>query len=141
MKLPERETAAYALLRGIDYVIEECPMVEGNTQHRYKDAITQLEESVAGNQEPVLLRLPEEGGRPLSRASRTDGIEIVACISCGAPTVGWDGRPSLGARSARRRPLLQTKKAGRTQRARQTPAKTGADVRPANPSRRGSASC
>ena len=31
VRLAERETAAYALLRGIDYIVEECPMVEGNT--------------------------------------------------------------------------------------------------------------
>ena len=46
--MAERETAAYALLRGIDYIVEECPMVEGNTQHRYKEAITLIEESSPG---------------------------------------------------------------------------------------------
>src|SRR5256885_14667196 len=32
----ELETAAYSFLRGIDYVVEECPLVAGNTQLRYK---------------------------------------------------------------------------------------------------------
>ena len=32
-RLSERETAAYALLRGIDYVIEECPMSRGGHIH------------------------------------------------------------------------------------------------------------
>ncbi|MDQ3766459.1 MAG: tRNA 2-thiocytidine biosynthesis TtcA family protein, partial [Actinomycetota bacterium] len=40
IRIAERETAAYALVRGIDYIVEECPMVEGNTQHRYKEALT-----------------------------------------------------------------------------------------------------
>ena len=31
-RLSELETAAYAFLRGIDYVVEECPLVAGNTQ-------------------------------------------------------------------------------------------------------------
>ena len=29
-RLSELETAAYAFLRGIDYVVEECPLVAGN---------------------------------------------------------------------------------------------------------------
>src|SRR5712692_2831359 len=42
-RLSERETAAYAVLRDIDYVVEECPLVGGNTQLRYKDALNHLE--------------------------------------------------------------------------------------------------
>jgi tRNA(Ile)-lysidine synthase TilS/MesJ len=33
-RLSELETAAYSFLRGIDYVVEECPLVTGNTQLR-----------------------------------------------------------------------------------------------------------
>jgi tRNA(Ile)-lysidine synthase TilS/MesJ/sulfur carrier protein ThiS len=42
-RLSERETAAYAFLRGIDYVVEECPLVAGNTQLAYKEAMNRLE--------------------------------------------------------------------------------------------------
>jgi sulfur carrier protein ThiS len=30
-RLSERESAAYCVVRGIDYVVEECPLVDGNT--------------------------------------------------------------------------------------------------------------
>ena len=42
-RLSELETAAYAFLRGIDYVVEECPLVAGNTQLRYKEAMNTIE--------------------------------------------------------------------------------------------------
>ena len=42
-RLTELETAAYAFLRGIDYVVEECPLVAGNTQLRYKESMNAIE--------------------------------------------------------------------------------------------------
>ena len=36
VRLGEREMAAYCLLRGIDYIVEECPMADGNRHLRYK---------------------------------------------------------------------------------------------------------
>jgi len=47
-RLSELETAAYAFLRGLDYVVEECPLVAGNTQLRYKDALNRLEAASPG---------------------------------------------------------------------------------------------
>lgn len=94
VKLSERETAAYALLRGIDYVIEECPMVKGNTQHRYKHAITVLEESSPGTKSQFyagFLRKAADRFRD-DAENPSDGTEVVACISCGAPTVRRDSR-------------------------------------------------
>lgn len=92
VKLAERETAAYALLRGIDYVVEECPMVEGNTQHRYKEAITKLEEASPGTKSQFysgFLKAADRFGAG-DDEGEVDGGEIVACNSCGAPTVTWD---------------------------------------------------
>ena len=93
VKLSERETAAYALLRGIDYVIEECPMVEGNTQHRYKHAITQLEESSPGTKSQFYTGFLRKAADRFREATDNagDDAEVVACISCGAPTVARDG--------------------------------------------------
>ncbi|MFW6180811.1 MAG: ATP-binding protein [Spirochaetota bacterium] len=41
--LTEKEVAQYAFLRGIDWIMEECPQVEGSTFHQYKDALNRLE--------------------------------------------------------------------------------------------------
>ncbi len=47
-RVTERETAAYALLRGIDYVLEECPMSDGATSLRYKHVLNLLEDWMPG---------------------------------------------------------------------------------------------
>lgn len=39
----ERETAAYAVLRGIDFVEDECPFAEGSKQLEYKEILNRLE--------------------------------------------------------------------------------------------------
>jgi tRNA-5-methyluridine54 2-sulfurtransferase len=96
VKLSERETAAYAVLRAIDYVIEECPMVEGNTQHRYKHAMTQLEESSPGTKSQFYAGFLRKAAGRFRDANEdpADDTEVVACISCGAPTVVRDGHES-----------------------------------------------
>jgi len=95
VKLSERETAAYAVLRGIDYVVEECPMVEGNTHHHYKHAITQLEESSPGTKSQFYAGfLRKAADRFRDAEVSADDTEIVACISCGAPTVRRDTNES-----------------------------------------------
>src|SRR5574341_1925295 len=42
-RLAERETAAYCVLTGIDYVVEECPLAEGNKHLGYKAALNAIE--------------------------------------------------------------------------------------------------
>ena len=87
VRLAERETAAYALLRGIDYIIEECPLVEGNTQHRYKEAITMLEERSPGTKNHMYFGFLS---RAAERFRDEDDVPLVGCVSCGAPTPKWD---------------------------------------------------
>lgn len=88
VRIAERESAAYALLRGIDYIIEECPMVEGNTQHRYKEAITLIEEASPGTKSQMYFGFLKKAA---DRFKEEDGpTELVACVECGAPTVAYD---------------------------------------------------
>ena len=89
VRIAERETAAYALLRGIDYIVEECPLVEGNTQHRYKDAVTRIEETSPGTKQHFYFNfIAHAAGR--FEAAEEPGMEVVPCAECGAPTVRWD---------------------------------------------------
>lgn len=93
VRIAERETAAYALIRGLDYIVEECPLVEGNTQHRYKQAITQIEEGSPGTKQQFYFNFLK---RAASRFEGSEpGAEVVPCVRCGSPTVRWepDGRP------------------------------------------------
>jgi uncharacterized protein (TIGR00269 family) len=87
VRIAERETAAYALLRGIDYIVEECPMVEGNTQHRYKEAVTLIEEGSPGTKQQFYFNFLK---RAAGRFEAEPGVEVVPCADCGAPTVRWD---------------------------------------------------
>src|SRR4029078_9125241 len=48
VRLSEREMAAYCLLRGIDYIVEECPMADGNRHLRYKAVLNELELNTPG---------------------------------------------------------------------------------------------
>ncbi len=43
IRLAERETAAYCVLRGIDYQLDECPMAAGNKHSVYKKALNEIE--------------------------------------------------------------------------------------------------
>jgi uncharacterized protein (TIGR00269 family) len=88
VRVAERETAAYALLRGIDYIVEECPMVEGNTQHKYKEAITLIEEASPGTKQQMYFGFLKRASDRFADAA--GGNEVVPCESCGSPTVRWD---------------------------------------------------
>lgn len=84
-RLSELETAAYAFLRGIEYVVEECPLVGGNTQLRYKDAMNAIETASPGTKTQFFLGYLERG-LPLFRGE--DPGALARCERCGQPTTG-----------------------------------------------------
>ena len=91
VRLGEREMAAYCVLRGIDYIVEECPMAVGNKHLGYKEALNQIEVQSPGSKHDFYFGF-------LSRASQrfADGLPgdpsdgeidgLAACTRCGAPT-------------------------------------------------------
>jgi uncharacterized protein (TIGR00269 family) len=81
----ELETAAYAFLRGIDYVVEECPLVAGNTQLRYKEAMNAIETTSPGTKAQFFFGYLERG-RPLFRTA--DDAALTTCEACSQPTTG-----------------------------------------------------
>jgi uncharacterized protein (TIGR00269 family) len=83
-RLAERETAAYCVLKGIDYVVEECPLVEGNTQMKYKGLLDTLEAQSPGTKHNFLFGFLEKGRDHFPR----DGVELNECASCGSATPG-----------------------------------------------------
>lgn len=86
IRVAERETAAYAVVRGIDYEVEECPMAAGNTINRYKRWLNLLEEEAPGVKSSFLAGFLERG-KP---ALRVDGdrLELRPCQACGGLTTG-----------------------------------------------------
>jgi uncharacterized protein (TIGR00269 family) len=84
-RLSELETAAYAFLRGIDYVVEECPLVAGNTQLRYKEAMNEIERTSPGTTTQFFLGFLEHGARLFTAE---DEAVLRACERCEQPTTG-----------------------------------------------------
>ncbi len=83
-RVAERETAAYCVLRGIDYVVEECPLVEGNTQLKYKGALDALEAAAPGTKHTFLFGFLEKG----KALFPPDGVPLGECAECGSATPG-----------------------------------------------------
>lgn len=85
VRVAERETAAYAVLRGIDYEVEECPMAAGNTLNRYKEWLNRLEEHSPGMKANFLFGFWERGSEMLGPS---EPPPLVPCTRCGSPTTG-----------------------------------------------------
>ena len=81
----EREMAAYALLRGIEYIYEECPFAEGSTSIYYKEVLNRLENDRPGSKLTFYLRFLEARANGLF-AEQERRQELHACPNCGQPT-------------------------------------------------------
>lgn len=84
VRLTEREMAAWCVIRGIDYVVEECPMAVGNRHLSYKESLAALESRSPGVTASFFLGF-------LERMSPMLSVEVahsapVSCPTCGAPT-------------------------------------------------------
>jgi uncharacterized protein (TIGR00269 family) len=85
-RLYERETAAYALARGIDYVYEECPHALGSKTIYYKTLLNQLEQESPGAKLHFYLSfLRAKAGDGLF-AHVEEQVRLNVCESCGQPT-------------------------------------------------------
>jgi len=84
-RLYEREVAAYAIVKGIDYIYEECPYAVGSTTNRYKELLNQLElDSPSSKLQFYInfLKAKEQGFFQPAEAQ----VELHPCENCGQPT-------------------------------------------------------
>jgi len=81
----ERETAAYAILRGIDYIYEECPFAKGATTLFYKELLNRLEERSRGAKLQFYLSFLRAREKGLLKEVG-EGVELGECERCGQPT-------------------------------------------------------
>lgn len=86
IRLGEREMAAYCLVRGIDYIVEECPMAKGNRHLTYKAALNQVELESPGAKADFVLGFFRTARQAFSLARGTDEIVLGNCSNCGAAT-------------------------------------------------------
>jgi uncharacterized protein (TIGR00269 family) len=86
-RITEREMAAYAVMRRIDYIVEECPMSRDSKMLVYKDVLNRLEENAPGTKQTFywgfLKRQSAAGGEAAMAAS---DAKLTPCERCGQPT-------------------------------------------------------
>jgi len=84
-RIYERETAAYALLRGIEYIYEECPFAEGSTTLYNKDILNTMEGARPGAKLQFYLSFLQAKEQGLF-APQPPASELNTCPTCGQPT-------------------------------------------------------
>ena len=81
VRLTERETAAYAILNGIDYIMEECPMSKGATSMIFKDAMSSIEEKMPGTELFFYTTFLEKNKEKEQQPTSSEEMKI--CQTCG----------------------------------------------------------
>lgn len=86
-RMYEREMAAYALLRGIPYIQEECPFAHDSTSIYHKEILNKLETDRPGVKLSFYLSFLQARQAGLFSPSADSRAELVhSCENCGQPT-------------------------------------------------------
>ena len=88
VRLTERETAAWCIVRGIDYLVDECPTAEGNKHLAYKAALNAIEQESPGSKASFYLNFLDNMAPLLAGTTAAATDTLQECRSCGAPTTG-----------------------------------------------------
>ncbi len=88
IRFSERETAAYSIVRGIEYIEDECPFAEGSKQLLYKDLLNRLEEKQPGVKLRFLIGFFNAMEQGFIHPIEDEQGEVILnpCPSCGQPT-------------------------------------------------------
>jgi uncharacterized protein (TIGR00269 family) len=87
-RLSERETAAYAIIERIDYILEECPMAKGAKSLAYKGMLNSLEEEQPGAKYRFLVGFLKQGRQSVPGVGFDQATDLRECVRCGQPTTG-----------------------------------------------------
>jgi uncharacterized protein (TIGR00269 family) len=83
----ERDMTAYALLRGIEYIYEECPYAVGSTTTYYKELLNRLETERPGVKLTFYVKFLEARKQGLfGEPNAGPTAELHPCPNCGQPT-------------------------------------------------------
>jgi uncharacterized protein (TIGR00269 family) len=85
VRLSERETAAYCIVSGIDYQVEECPMAKGNKHLGYKEALNAIEVQSPGSKAAFYFSFLRQAADRFLHDPEEGDAELRPCSSCGAP--------------------------------------------------------
>jgi uncharacterized protein (TIGR00269 family) len=78
--------AAYAFLRGIEYIYEECPFAVGSKTTYYKEMLNQLESARPGAKLTFYLKFLEARQHGLFVEKEKIQARLSPCTNCGQPT-------------------------------------------------------
>jgi tRNA-5-methyluridine54 2-sulfurtransferase len=85
-RLGERETAAYCVLRGLDYQVEECPMAEGNRHLGFKEVLDALEDRSPGAKAAFVFGFVDRAHDYFTDDAGAEREGLRECVVCGSPT-------------------------------------------------------
>jgi tRNA-5-methyluridine54 2-sulfurtransferase len=80
--------AAWCVVRGIDYLVDECPMAAGNRHLGYKETLNALEAKSPGSKAAFYLNFIDKMAPLLAGQSAADTDGLNQCLHCGSPTTG-----------------------------------------------------
>ena len=87
VRVGERETAAYCVIKGIDYIVDECPMAAGNRHIGYKEALNAIEAVSPGTKSAFLFGFLERVAPLVAATAEEEREGLHPCPECGSPTV------------------------------------------------------
>jgi len=82
----EKAMTAYALLRGIEYIYEECPFAIGSKTTYYKELLNQLETERPGAKLTFYVKFLEARQQGLFAEQEKIQAILTPCPNCGQPT-------------------------------------------------------
>ena len=86
-RIYERDMAAYAIMRGIEYIYEECPHSEGSNTIFYKELLNQLEAKRPGAKLSFYVTFLQAKQNGLFSPKADPDLEkLHPCPNCGQPT-------------------------------------------------------
>jgi uncharacterized protein (TIGR00269 family) len=85
-RMYEREMAAYCLVRGIDYIYEECPYALGATSIAHKELLAELERKSPGSKQNFYLSFLKAKESGFLDGHQASSPLMHACEDCGQPT-------------------------------------------------------
>jgi len=86
IRLGERESAAYCVVKGIDYIVDECPMAAGNRHLRYKETLNEIEDRSPGAKAAFYFQFLEHMLPVLDGVAAAERDLVGTCTRCGAPS-------------------------------------------------------
>ena len=87
VRLGERDLAAYCVLQGIEYQIEECPNAVGNKHLGYKEALNAIEVQSPGAKHAFYFEFLDKVADRFDEDAGRERDDLHPCPSCGEPTV------------------------------------------------------